>query len=317
MQNMLRMNPPHDLPDLDLNLLAVFDALLRVRSVTGAGANLGLTQSAMSHSLKRLRSFFDDPLFVKTNRGMAPTAKASEMAPVVMGIMDSIRGQLLTQASFDPLQVRRTFNICMTDMGELVFAPSLFAKLKVLAPHCKLHTLQVTPDALENVLSTGKADLALGSVRNASEGLYQEELFEHTFVSIVSIKNKSVGEVLTQEQFSAMPHIAVTLTGQSDTPYDSSLEDAGIKRNIVLSTPHFLIMPLMLDQHPEFIATVPRALGTVFARHGVVRVLEPPVVLPKFSLCQYWHPRFHYDRANSWLRGVIKTTFEELPPSMR
>ncbi|CAN7704889.1 LysR family transcriptional regulator [Variovorax paradoxus] len=311
------MNSPHDLPDLDLNLIAVFDALLRERSVTDAGKSLGLTQSAMSHSLKRLRSFFDDALFVKTTEGMMPTAKAAELGPVVLGVMEAIRGQVLSQASFDPLQARRTFNLCMSDMGELVFAPSLFAKLKLLAPHCKLHTLQVTPDALENVLSTGKADLALGSVRHASQGLYQEELFKHTFVSIVSVKNKAVGDTITREEFCAMPHIAVTLTGHTDTPYDSALEDAGIRRNIVLSTPHFLFLPLMLDQHPEFIATVPRALGTVFARHNVVKVLETPVPLPKFSLQQYWHPRFHHDRASIWLRGVIKSTFSELPMSMR
>ncbi len=311
------MNPPHNLPDLDLNLLAVFDALLRERSVTEAGKSLGLSQSAMSHSLKRLRSFFDDALFVKAGQNMMPTAKAAELGPVVLGVMEAIRGQVLSQASFDPLQARRTFNLCMSDMGELVFAPSLFARFKVLSPYCKLHALQVTPDALENVLSTGKADLALGSVRNASQGLYQEELFKHTFVSIVSVKNKEVGETLTKEAFCAMPHIAVTLTGQTDTPYDSALEDAGIHRNIVISTPHFLFIPLMLDQHPEFIATVPRALGTVFARHGVVKILETPVPLPQFSLQQYWHPRFHHDRANIWLRALIKSTFEDIPMSMR
>lgn len=311
------MNRAHDLSRFDLNLLVVFDALLRERNVTEAGKNLRLTQSAMSHSLKRLRDFFDDPLFVKTSAGMMPTAKAESLGPVILGLVETVRGEVLSQAAFDPALAKRTFNLCMSDMGELAFVPSLFAKIKALAPNCDLHTIQVTPDQLEATLGAGRADLAIGSVRTVAEGLYHQELFTHTFTCIVSAKNREVGSALTLKQFSTMPHIAVTLTGHANTPYDSALEDAGIERRIVISTPHFLIIPLLMDQHPEFIATVPRALGTVFARHGIIKMLEPPVALPAYIMRQYWHPRFHHDRANLWLRNLVKTTFDQLPDSMR
>jgi DNA-binding transcriptional LysR family regulator len=311
------MNAGHDAAALDLNLLIVFDALLRERSVTEAAGTLGVTQSAISHSLKRLRDFFADPLFIKTSAGMTPTAKALALRPAILDLIDTLRRHILSQAEFEPLLAKRTFTLCMSDMGELAFVPSLFAQLKVLAPHCDLHTIQVTNDTLEATMGAGKADLAIGSVRNAPNDLYQQELYSHTFVCIVSVKNDEVGAEISREKFCQMPHIAVTLPGQASTPYDSALEDAGIKRRIVISTPHFLIVPLMLDQHPEFIATVPRALGTVFSRHRLVRMLEPPVVLPTFNMRQYWHPRFHHDRANIWLRNVVKTTFDQLPVSMR
>ncbi len=311
------MKASHDLQRLDLNLLLVFDALLRERSVTRAGQTLGFTQSAMSHSLARLRVFFDDQLFVKTHRGIAPTTKAELLGPVVLGVMETLRDQILSQSSFDPQRARRTFTLCMSDMGETVFLPPLLTVLKKEAPHCVLHTLQVQPDQLAATLGSGEADLALGSVRNASEGLFQQELFTHTFVCIVSPKNREVKDKLSLEQFSAMPHVAVTLTGRSNTPYDSAIEDAGIQRSVKVYTPHFLFVPLLLDQHPEYIATVPRSLGTVFARHHMVRLLEPPIPLPTFALRQYWHPRFHHDRASLWLRAIVKSTFEELPASMR
>jgi len=296
-----------------LNLLVVFDALLREQSVTRAGKSLGLTQSAISHSLTRLRAFFDDPLFVKTHRGIAPTSKGEVLAPVILALMDTVRDEVLSQSRFDPLRARRTFTLCLSDMGELVFLPTLIARFKELAPHCRISTLQVPPEQLASVLGTGVGDLALGSVLNATEGLYEETLFTHTFVCIVSVKNRTVGDSITADEYSAMPHMAVTLTGQHTTPYDRAVEDAGIRRDLRVLTPHFLAIPLLLDQHPEFIATVPRELGSVFSRHGVVRMIEPPVTLPVFALKQYWHPRFHRDRANHWLRELARTTFHELP----
>ena len=298
---------------LDLNLLIVFDALLRELSVTRAGKTLGLTQSAVSHSLTRLRTYFDDPLFVKSGRGIVPTAKAEGLSSVILDVMGTIRDQVLSESKFDPLHVKRTFNFCLSDMGELVFLPTLVSMLKKVAPQCRINTLQVVPEQLTSVLGSGEGDLALGSVLNATEGLYQEDLFSHTFVCIVSVKNKTVGKTISQEEYSAMPHVAVTLTGQPTTPYDRAVEDAGIKRELRILTPHFLVIPLLLDQHPEFIATVPRELGSVFSHHGVVRMVEPPVSLPTFMLKQYWHPRFHHDRANRWLRELTRRTFHQLP----
>lgn len=82
---------------------------------------------------------------------------------------------------------------------------------------------------------------------------------------------------------------------------------------MVVSTPHYLLMPLFMDQHPELIATVPKALGLAFSRHGLVRLVEPPLKLPAFALRQYWHPRFHHDRANLWLRNLVRETFDAIP----
>lgn len=298
---------------LDLNLLIVFDALLRELSVTRAGKTLGLTQSAVSHSLTRLRAYFDDPLFVKSGRGIVPTAKGEALSSVILDVMGTIRDQVLSESKFDPLHARRTFNFCLSDMGELVFLPTLVSMLKKMAPQCRINTLQVLPDQLSSVLGSGEGDLALGSVLNATEGLYQEDLFSHTFVCVVSVKNKQVGKTISADEYSAMPHIAVTLTGQHTTPYDRAVEDAGIKRDLRILTPHFLVIPLLLDQHPEYIATVPRELGSVFSHHGIVRMVEPPVPLPTFMLKQYWHPRFHHDRANRWLREMTRRTFHQLP----
>jgi len=297
----------------DYNLLAVFDAMVRERSVTRAAAQLGLTQSAMSHALNRLRDYFDDPLFVKTAAGMTPTIKAEALAGTVLEVMTAVRTRVLPQASFDPASLRRTFTLCMTDMGELVFLPPLMKRLRKEAPHCNLRTLQVPIPQIETLLASGDADLLLGSVQTAPESLFHQQLFMHAFVTIVSKKNRRVRDTLTIEQFESMPHISVSLAGRSSPAYDAAFESRGLKRNVYLHTPHFLTIPLLMDQEPDLIATVPEELANVFGRYGIVRVVKPPVTVPPYALSQYWHPRFHHDPAIVWLRQLVKLTFDRYP----
>jgi DNA-binding transcriptional LysR family regulator len=306
------MNKFHN-GDLDLNLLAVLDAMYREGSVTKAGISLGFSQSAMSHALNRLRAFFGDQLFVKSSNAMVPTPKAEAMRSAVVDVMSTVRQQILAGARFEPRLAKRVFTLCMTDMGELVFLPPLLERFKNEAPHCSIRTIQVPTEQIEQLLAAGEADLALGSIRSAPEGLFQQKLFLHSFVTIVSARNRSVGKTLTLEQFEAMPHVVVSLTGRSNEGYDQVLLDQGVKRQVAVMTPHFLMVPLLMDRHPELIATVPLELANVFARMGTIRMFDPPMAVPQFALNQHWHPRFHHDPAIIWLRELTKRTFENYP----
>ena len=244
-------------PSLDLNLLLVFDALLREGSVTKAADALGLTQSATSHALNRLRQYFDDPLFVKVGTRMEPTNKAASLRPAVVDVVTNVRRNILPGAVFDPAAATRTFTVCMTDMGELVFLPALLERFKREAPQCTLRTLQVPVEQIENLLATGEADLALGSIRAAPKGLYQQRLFLHEFRTIASVRNSKVGAEMTRELFESLPHVVVSLTGRTTESYDVALESQGVRRNISVITPHFLMVPLLMDRHPDLLATVP------------------------------------------------------------
>lgn len=306
------MHPMH-IRELDLNLLVVFDALLRERSVTRAAEEVGLSQGAMSHALNRLRTFFEDPLFIKTSSGMQPTEKGLLLGTTITEVMTALRQRVVSQAHFDPATARRTFVISMTDMGELVFLPPLIRRLRKVAPTCTVRSVQVPLEQIEATLAAGEADLALGSVHAAPDGLFQQQLFLHTFVTMVSVHNKAVGRKISRVQFESMPQIVVSLTGRASAAYDSAFDEYGIKRNIYLTTPHFLVVPHLIDAQPDLIATVPLELGNVFARLGTIRIMPPPVPLPPFALRQHWHPRFHDDPANIWLRHLIKETFDHYP----
>lgn len=292
--------------DFDLNLVIVLDALIREQSTTRAAEQLGVGQSAVSHALGRLRKALDDPLFIKTATGLKPTPRTEALAPAVLQMMEIVRNELQRQARFDPARAERCFRFCMTDMGELVFLPLLIERLRERAPGCTLQTLQVPQARVAETLESGEADLAIGSLRAIPQGLFQQQLFTHPFVTIVAAANTAVGDRLTLEQFEAMDHVVVSLTGSSGTAYDRVIDDLGIRRRIYLTTPHFLVVPLILERQPNLVATVPRELGAIFTRYQAVRVVEPPTQLPRFALRQHWHPRFHHDPANMWLRQQVK-----------
>lgn len=299
--------------DLDLNLIAVFDALIREQSVSRAADELGMSQSAMSHALKRLRGFFDDPLFVKTGEGMKPTPRASALAGSVLSVMGTIRSDLLVSARFDAAKAKRVFSLCMTDMGELVFLPPLIDALREQAPGCGIRTIQLPPKQIFSALESGNVDLAIGSLYAIPPGLFQQQLFTHPFVTIVNRRNRRIGPVLTEDMFFEMQHIVVSLAEKADQYYDGVIDEYGRARRIFLATPHFLAVPLLIAQNVDLIATVPRELGRIFSEYKAIRMVETPLQLPRFALRQHWHPRFHHDEANSWLRHLVKEIFETYP----
>jgi DNA-binding transcriptional LysR family regulator len=295
---------------LDLNLLPVFETLVHLRNVSRAAEELGMSQSTVSHALKRLRAFFGDPLFLKTGSGMQPTPRALQLLAPVQAVMETVRGELLVREGFDPATARRSFGVCLTDMGGLIFLPRLVARLRLDAPGCTLRVLQVPMAQIAGALESGEADLALGSLHSVPEGLFQQQLFERSFITIVNRGNRRIGETLSRERFFAMEHIVVSLSGRLEDAYDAVIDQGIEKRRIYLSTPHFLTVPMIIEQNPELIATVPRELATKFASYKSIRMVETPVKVPPFGIRQFWHPRFQHDAANAWLRKLVKDTFD-------
>jgi len=306
---MTTMNAMHN-ADLDLNLLPVFDALVRVRSVSRAAEELDMSQSAVSHALKRLRAFFGDPLFLKTGSGMQPTPRALELIEPVLKVMGTVRGELLVREGFDAAVARRRFTLCLTDMGELIFLPRLVARLRAAAPGCTLRTLRLPMMQIPAALESGEADLALGSLHAVPDGLFQQQLFTRSFVTIASRRNRRIGAQLSRDRFFEMEHILVSMSGRREDAYDAIVDQLAGPRRVYLTTPHFLTLPFIIEENPELIATVPRELATRFASHKGIRVLETPVDVPPFAIRQHWHPRFQHDAANGWLRRLVKDSFD-------
>jgi DNA-binding transcriptional LysR family regulator len=296
--------------DLDLNLLIVFDALLRTRSVTRAAAELSMSQPATSFALNRLRSMLGDPLFVRTARGIHPTPHAEHLAGPLTAILERIRADLLQQPTFEPDAAERTLTLHMPDIGELVFLPSILKRLAAVAPNISVRTVNLPIADIEPALRAGTVDLALGFFPQLqSAALYQQRLFTHSFVCVVRRHHPAIGDKLTRKQFLDSDH-AVVAGGNADDSLDAELRDQGMSRRVVLRVEHYLALPTILSES-NLIFTVPYAIGAGLAKLADIKLVQPPFKAKPRVVKQHWHSRFHHDPANRWMRGIVAELFVE------
>ncbi len=300
------------LRSLDLNLLVTLDALLRHRSVTRAARELDTTQSAASHALARLRRVFDDPLLVRTSDGMVPTPRASELAGPVRQILELVRGTLVPATAFDPRTVQRTITLCLGDIGEIAVLPRLMPRLRELAPGCTLLTVPSEPEGFEAVLERGLVDLAFASGLEPGGDVLQQRLYSHDFVAIVS-EDCAVRETLDVEACRALEHLMLVPPQRGRSWIARALQRSGIEPRIRLATPHYLVMPLLVERDAGVVAIVPRLLATTFEKMARIRILKPAFELPRIDVCQYWHRRLDADPFHRWLRGCVREALYRHP----
>lgn len=298
-----------NLHELDLNLIPVLHALIETGSVSRAADALGLTQSAVSHALKRLRTYFDDPLFVRSGGRFVPTPKSTELAPRVAHIMERLHADLVPGAAFDPLQTRRTFVLNMTDMAELVFLPRFLPVFRERAPLATLRTVRLEPADIAQALERRSIDLAISSLPLTQEGLFQQQLIEHPLVCMVSTRHPGLlSETMDRDVYLASRHIGITPFGGDEDIFEWALQAKGLRRQFFLTTPGFLALPMLIADS-DLVATVPAHMADVFAHWPGVRCLPPPVALPPLPLRQAWHPRFQNDPGNQWVRQLFQEIF--------
>jgi DNA-binding transcriptional LysR family regulator len=302
-----------DIRDADLNLLVVLDALLRLRNVSRAAEALQMSQPAVSFAMRKLRTLLGDPLFIRAARGLRPTPRAEALAPPIREVLDRIRTGVLTPPCFDPGTTRRTFTFNMADVGELVFLPSLRAHLENVAPGADIRTVSTPPAALEEAMRAGEVDLAVGyfpGLRGAA--IYQQQLFSHSFVCVVSRNHPRIRGQITKKQFLEEKHAVVQQEGKSHELFEQALAEQGLSRRIALSVPHFLAIPLLVAES-DLVVTVPYAVARSFGRMTDLKLLRPPIEVPRAEIKQHWHACFHHDGANRWIRGVVASLFVETP----
>lgn len=293
-----------DIRSVDLNLLVVFDALARQRSVNRAAEALGLSQPATSAALARLRALFDDALFVRTGARMEPTPRAAELAPLVHEVVESIRTRILQQAPFEPASADRRFTLLTPDIGEVAFLPSVLRRLQLEAPQVRLQTRSMPPKAAAEALASGEAELAVGFFPDLQKaGFFQQALFRTSYTCIVAAGHEAVGDRLTRKQYLEARHVVVRPDGREHM-LDRFLEEKGWQRKVTLELSHFMSLLAILPGS-DLVATVPDDIATVLARHIAIRRVELPLRPPRADVQLLWHRRMQHDPANRWLRGVF------------
>jgi DNA-binding transcriptional LysR family regulator len=293
--------------DVELKLLTIFEEVYKTRSVSQAGENIGLSQPSISIGLAKLRHYFNDPLFVRTSRGMEPTPHAEELIKPIREALTLLRRALGHQIVFDPLTSNRAFRISMTDISQVVMLPTLMTHLKTAAPSVRIETLHIAQDTPRN-LESGEADLGIGFMPQLEAGFYQQKLFEQSFVCMVSKDHPRIRSELTLSRFVDEAHIVVTTSGTGHQIVDKVFETEQIERRIALRLPSFLGIALIVAK-TDLLVTVPRRLAEMLSEHNDIKVFPSPVKLPSYQVKQHWHERYHNDPGNIWLRGVVSQLF--------
>ncbi len=301
--------------NIDLNLLVVFEALMQERNVTRTANRLGLSQPAISSALRRLRQSLGDPLLIRTRGGMRPTPHAEQIFLSVAQALDSVQNMLQTGTSFAPSRAQRSFNVMMSDIGEIVYLPRLIQQLQQDAPGVHLSVRRLARPRVHEELASGSVDLAIGWI-DRTDDLCRDDLFQEKFVGIVRPKHPRIGKRLSLSQFSSEWHLVVgrhdfgsdTFFRSSDGDLDQGLARAARQRKVAIQVPHFLAVPHIIA-NTDLICVVPRQLGQVYADLGQVRIVALPVDSVSFTVSQFWHKRFDNDPGNMWLRTVIRELF--------
>lgn len=293
------------LDHVDLNLLRVFQAIVDERSLTKAGERLALSQPAISYSLARLRTLFDDPLFIRTRSGMQPTPIALELAGIVGRALDTVREALRYAESFDPETSTRTFRLSLSDAGEMAYLPAICEALHERAPRVKLSVEPLPVEEMEDALRSSRLDFAIGNLPLLMARTRHQLLFEETYVCMTrKRRGLPAGSALSLDHFLQASHVQVRSVEHSHHALDDALRAQGVGRNIVLQLPHFVALPSVLAVTDLF-ATLPRRLAGILNRSDVFRIYTLPVSIPQATVTMHWHEHFHEDEGIAWMRDLM------------
>jgi DNA-binding transcriptional LysR family regulator len=294
--------------DIDLNLLRVFDAVLRERGVTPAAARLGLTQPAVSNALARLRALFGDALFVRTAGGMDATPFARGVAEPVRQALALLESALAHGPGFEPATSTRAFRFYMSDLGQVEFLPPLVERVQRAAPGVRLEAVAADLEHIGDALGAGALDLAVGFLPALGPPVERRALFRDPYVCLMRADHPAIGSRLTRKQFVEASHVLVTYRGGGHRVIEEALERAGAARRIALRVPHFTVVPMVLER-TDLILTLPARVARVFERRGRFKALPPPVPMPSAEVAVHWHERFEADPGNRWLREQVVQLF--------
>lgn len=299
-----------ELKDIDLNLLNIFNELLRRRSVSAVARALDLSQPAVSNALNRLRTLLGDELFLRTSRGMDPTPFAEMLAEPIAFALSTIHSTINQRTSFDPASSQRNFTVAMTDIGEIYFLPVLMDKLAKVAPDVTLSTVRNNAINLRDEMEAGRVDLAIGLLPDLKTGFFQRRLFDQQYVCMFRKGHPFGEEGISLDTFSAAEHVVIVSAGTGHGKVDELIEQARIQRKVKLRVPHFVAVGHIL-QASDMIAVVPERFAERTAKPFGLTYVPCPVPLPEISINILWHAKNHREPGNQWLRTLIFDTFSD------
>ncbi len=298
-----------NIPRERFHLLSTFKAIYDNGSISDAADVLGVTQSAISKHLQKLRDWFEDELFVRTASGMEPTAKAVVAIERVEHILQEM-ALLTDDIAFDTQTLQGTFTIATTSEVCQRLTPQLLRQLSTQAPKLRITIMNLAADYSIRELESGKVDLVISVNWHAPDHLMQKRLFQDRFVCLMSKGHPLVHNTLSLDDYVSASHIMVAPLGKQRGFIDDQLAGMGLNRLVRLSVPDFSQLEThLLDG--EHIVTLPNQVALSLCDKHELLIKPLPMDVPAFSYYVFWHKRFLHEKSNRWMRQVIQEILAE------
>lgn len=306
-----------DLSRVDLNLLVLFEAVMHEKHVGRAAVRLHLTPSAVSHGIGRLRLLLNDPLFLKTPRGVTPTARATQLAAPVAELLARARSVLSSAAPFDPTTTTRRFTIGAPDGSSVVLLMPLLDVLRQTASGVDIAVRQLLPVAGETStekawrsawaeLDAGAMDIAIVPTDDIPLRFSRERLYEEDFVLVVREGHSLVGQVSLDRYLDAQ-QLVVSMTGDPHGFVDTVLATQGLSRRVALAVPNFMFA-LAVVADSDLVCAVPRRFAELHAARFGLKAIEPPLPLGRFNMNLVVPEVAMMDSGVAWFAGLLRST---------
>ncbi len=289
---------------VDLNLLIVFDAVIREKHVTRAAKRIGMTQPAVSNALNRLRHIAKDDLFIRSFNGVIPTARALELGPPIRQAISLVENAF-DPTHFDPENSSDEFNIAISNYTASIIFPQLSEVLEKEAPNINVRSKQLGDVDLLRELESANIDFIIaGQQLEETENFISHHLYNEDFVCVMRKGHPlAKKKQLTIKEFSESKHLMVATTGKAFGFVDYLLEVKGLKRRVAMTVNQFLVAPAIIRQS-NMILTVSKRVSEKFKLNSV-KVFPLPLLTNPLSLKLVWHKRTDANPGNKWLRNKI------------
>lgn len=301
---------------LDLNLLRVLCTVYRLGSVTQAAQQLALSQPATSNALARLRSFFDDDLFVRSSRGLHPTRKAQRIVPALIAQLHALESTVINSEEFDPVSSHLHWRLSLSDLGEMMFLPTLAQAFRTEAPHSQLSNVAVAAQQVSAALDAQEINLAIGILGPSHISIASELLFQEYFVGVTSHDWRPAvgraGASLSTHQLTCAALAVASPAATFHGSVDLMLSKLKLNDRTVLRVRHYAALPELVTR-TDLIAIVPLMYARSLAPRYDVRIWGLPDHGPRYDVSMAWHKSATDDPAHVWLRALVRRLFQRLP----
>ncbi len=288
---------------MDLNLLRVFEAVFRERHLTRAARALSVTPSAVSHALRRLRSYLDEPLFEREGARMVPTAMCERAAPALLDELAQLRSLLDRWGRFEPGESMQTFRVGMSESVEPMLVPGLWPSFVRAAPAASLVSVGFDRRELSRALASRQVDVAI-EVPFAVPAEVRHEPLLGDELCVVVRRSHPVRRAPTLTQYRGGRHIVVSARATGSVLEDAALAQFGVERRVSVRCRSYATALRLVEQSDDFL-TIPSRIARDVGRALAVVTRPLPVRLPAVHLHLYWHANSDAEPSNVWLRRLL------------